>query len=63
MSRFRPLGCAAGQEPTPEQYSIIPDPCVIVDCHGKILVWSLPNIISKTRQVSSVWLIILSKLY
>ena len=31
---------------------IIAEPCVVLDVHGRIIGWSLPSAVGKSRQVS-----------
>ncbi len=54
LKTYPPLGHVQGDvDANPESYKIIAEPAVITDCHGKILVWSLPKILSQQRQVRS----------
>ncbi|KAI0687848.1 hypothetical protein C8T65DRAFT_746924 [Cerioporus squamosus] len=52
FKRYPPLGHRPGVEPKPEEYGVISQPAVITDCHGNLLIWSLPGIISERRQAT-----------
>ena len=54
MWKYPPLRGAEDvhrREQRQEHLPLVPEPCIVVDQHGRVLLWSLPGILSKRLQV------------
>ena len=41
------------REKNNEPLPLSPHPCVVEDCHGRVLLWSLPGVVSRRHQVAT----------